>query len=110
MRLLLDVPIFLMHLEPLLVRNSSESVILQCKVQSNPLAQIQWYKNGNRMHNGSNFEILQNVISQDEYNSVLNSSLYMRALNRRDSGNYTCKSQNTVGYKQARGRLIVQCK
>ena len=104
-----DVPIFLMHLEPVLVKNNSESAILQCIVQSNLLAHIHWHKDGNRIYNGSNIDILENVISQDDYNSVLNSSLYIRGLNRYDSANYTCKPQNIVGYKKARGRLIVQC-
>ena len=104
-----DVPIFLMHLVPVLVKNNSESATLQCIVQSNPLAQIHWHKNGKRLYNGSNFDILENVMSQDDYNSVLNSSLYIRALNKRDSANYTCIPQNIIGSKKVRGRLIVQC-
>ena len=104
-----DVPIFLMHLEPVLVKNNSESATLQCIVQSNPLSQIHWHKDGIRIYNGSNLDILENVMSQDDYNSVLNSSLYIRGLNRWDSANYICKPQNIVGYKKARGRLIVQC-
>ena len=98
-----------MHLKQLLIKNNSDVVTLQCIVQSNPLAQIHWHKNGKRLYNGSNFDILENVMSQDDYNSVLNSSLYIRALSKQDSANYICIPQNIVGSKKVRGRLIVQC-
>ena len=109
LRLSPDVPTFLVQLEPILVKNYNEGVVLLCKVQSNPLPQIQWHKNGHRLYNESNAENVENVISQDDYHSVLNSSLYIKALNKRGSRNYTCKFENTAGYKQAEIRIIVQC-
>ena len=104
-----DMPAFLVQLEPLFVKNYNESVLFYCKVQSNPLAQIEWQKNGNRMQNGSNVEILQYVTSQNDYHSVVESSLNMRTLSKRDSGNYTCKSQNIIGSRESHGKFIVQC-
>ena len=106
----IDVPIFLTSLAPHLVKKINESTVLQCKVRSNPLAQIEWYKNGKKLHNGSNVLILDEVVSRNDYQSIVESNLHLNPLNKMDSGNYTCKFQNNVGSKQADGKLIVLCK
>ena len=62
------------------------------------------------MYNGSNVLIFDKVVSRNDYQSVFESNLHIKALNKMDSANYTCRSQNIVGSNQADGKLIVQCK
>ena len=92
------------------MKKDNESVILNCKVQSNPEARIEWYRNGVKMYNGSNIVIMNKIVSQNEYETVFESNLYIKALTKMDSANYTCKSENIIGLNQADGKLIILCK
>ena len=92
-----------------MLKRDKESIFLHCKVQSNPLAQIEWHKDGAKISNMSNIIIVNKLVTQNLYRSVFESKLYLNALNKSDSGNYTCRAHNIIGSNSEKGRLVVQC-
>lgn len=107
--LLSDAPMKMVSLASKYTVNESKNLTLHCKVQSNPLAKIDWYKDGSKIGNSSKFTVLHEVVSNDKYHGILSSQLYMRGLNKSDSGNYTCNSSNQIGSSSEEGRLVVNC-
>ena len=77
-----------------------QNVTIYCNATGNPVRTISWYKNEYPISNGFR------IILSPGYEQ-----LTIRNVNRIDSGNYTCRGNNSVGADTSDASTInVQCK
>ena len=80
--------------------NSAKERTITCTVQSQPVAEITWLKDGNPMEE----EITQNIMINKNTNM-----LTLLHLGADTLGNYTCQAQNKIGKGEAHTRISGMC-
>ena len=93
-----------------IIKQRHENVLLHCKVRSNPISNIVWYKDGVLIRPGQRFVIKNKNVSESQYHGVAESTLNISQLVKEDTGDYKCTAVNSVGTAEDYTRLIIQCK
>ena len=95
----LDKPEIATHPQNITTREG-QNVTLYCNATGNPALTISWYKNEYPISNDSSIIL-----------SPGHEQLTIRNVKRKDSGNYTCRANNSVGTDTSNASTInVQCK
>lgn len=75
---------------------AEETVTWRCVVAANPSAQITWRKDGNTLNRSSGVQISQG-----------GNELGLKAVDRQDAGEYTCRAENNIGQNTVSAALEV---
>ena len=77
--------------------NESQTAILECSVNGNPLPKVEWSKLNSSLPDG------RHVIERS-------GALILREVRPGDEGLYSCRAENMLGSASASAKLTVQCK
>ncbi|XP_021933010.1 peroxidasin isoform X6 [Zootermopsis nevadensis] len=89
------VPSFTTHPENLTLKSGGLAE-LQCAADGTPAPTITWFKDGHRIVPGG----------RNSFSST-GQQLYIQHAKESDSGLYTCRAQNSVGFKETSAHLVV---
>eukprot|EP00794_Sanderia_malayensis_P011406 gene11406-12594_t len=91
-----------------IILNSKDNVTFRCQVESYPQSTITWLKDNEVLHNNTKTRILIHTQYKDDFKAVVSSTLQLNAINKSDTGNYSCKATNNLASKHQTTRLIVR--
>eukprot|EP00795_Rhopilema_esculentum_P016841 gene16841-8312_t len=92
------------------VLEGSRHHAIECKVRSNPAANITWTKNGSRIQNSSDILIYAEYTNITDRGSTLKSKLVFSSIRKEDYGNYSCIATNIIGSVSSEQHLTVTYK
>ena len=97
--------------DELVVVNEFDSASFQCNTTGIPRPGISWFRNGTRLLNSSRISISSPLDSSLPFNLYqVTQTLTINITTDRDSGNYSCVGNNSVGMDTSTVALVVQCK
>ena len=87
--------------ESYLERNDSIQLELVCIVHASPRANIEWYKNGQRMNISTNHQTMRDLGERQRIRTTKIGRKHLfiidKIMSDRDEGTYTCHAVNEIG-------------
>ena len=86
------------------------NITITCQVISNPISNITWLKDGLILLNSSNAIISTAVITLDQFQATVKSTLQLQVSNKNVTGNYSCQATRDTIVKHQENIVIARCK
>ena len=83
---------------------------MTCEVDSNPMSNITWLKDGTTLSNSSDALISTVVTTLDLFRAVVRSTLRLHVISKNVTGNYSCRAAKDRDEKHRQTVVVVGCK
>ena len=83
---------------------------ITCEVDSNPISNITWLKDGTTLSNSSDVLISTVVTTLDLFRAVVRSTLRLHVISKNVTGNYSCRAAKDRDEEHRHTVVVVGCK